>query len=72
LPEQDLLDASAVDISNAQFEGIPSQSPHQQSNMQLRSDTAHNGAPQPLQDMLQAPVFGRSTSSMSQQAGTAP
>lgn len=65
----DLLDASAVDISNAQFEGIPSQSPHQQSNMQLRSDTAHNGAPQPLQDMIQAPVFGRSTSSMSQQAG---
>lgn len=65
----DLLDAVAVDISNVQYETGPKQSQHQQSNMQLRSDTGQNGASPSLSDMVQAPIFGRSNSSMSQQAG---
>ena len=67
--QQDLLDAVAVDISNVQYESGPKQSQHQQSNMQLRSDTGQNGASPSLSDMVQAPIFGRSNSSMSQQAG---
>ena len=70
VPQQDFLDAAA-DISNLPYETGPEASHPQQSNMQLRSDTAQNGAMQPLSDMMQGSAFGHSAS-MSQQAGRSP
>ena len=66
---QDLLDPATVDLPNVQYEAGLRQGQHQQTGMQLRSDTAQNDASPSLTDMVQGPVFGRSSSSMSQQAG---
>ena len=71
LPMQDLLDPATVDIPTVQYEAGLRQSQHQQTGMQLRSDTAQNGASPSLTDMVQGPAFGRSSSSLSQQAGAA-
>lgn len=70
VPQQDFLEAAA-DISNLPYETGPEISQQQQSNMQLRSDTAQNGAMQPLSDMMQGSAFGHSAS-MSPQAGRLP
>ena len=65
--QQDFLDAAA-DISNLQYDAGPEHSHHQQNTMQLRSDTAQNGATQPLSDMMQGSAFSQSAT-LSQQAG---
>lgn len=65
--QQDFLEAAA-DISNLQYEAGHEHGHHQQSTMQLRSDTAQNGAMQPLSDMMQGSAFSQSAT-LSQQAG---
>ncbi|KAL3156641.1 hypothetical protein ABBQ38_000924 [Trebouxia sp. C0009 RCD-2024] len=63
----DFLDAAA-DMSNLQYGAGPEHSHQQQTTMQLRSDTAQNGAMQPLSDIVQSCAFSQSAT-LAQQAG---
>lgn len=68
LHQQDFLDAAA-EMPNLQYEAGPEHSHHQQSTMQLRSDTAQNGAMQPLSDIMQGSAYSQ-CATLAQQAGT--
>lgn len=68
MQQQDFLDAAA-DMSNLQYGAGPEHSHQQQTTMQLRSDTAQNGAMQPLSDIVQSCAFSQSAT-LAQQAGT--
>lgn len=72
MQQQDFLDAAA-DMSNLPYGAGPEHSHHQQSTMQLRSDTAQNGAMQPLSDIVQGSAFSQGAmlaQQAAQQAGT--